>query len=114
MKRVNLFRILIIFLASLTSIYAIRCYTGVVGEDRKADQIEECYAGFCLKVKYQSDQRPIVSYGCDQTEMCNKDGCYNGYQNSLVCCCSKDLCNSTSNHSTIFTLLPLLLIKILI
>ncbi|KAJ1347984.1 hypothetical protein KIN20_003190 [Parelaphostrongylus tenuis] len=112
MTRSSSLRTIIILMPLIVVSTAIKCYNGVIDKDEKVKRVEDCNDTYCLKLKFQGEQQTVISYTCDQTNMCQKDGCYTGYANSLVCCCSKDYCNSSSNLSTLFAIVAIVLVKI--
>ncbi|VDL70804.1 unnamed protein product [Nippostrongylus brasiliensis] len=71
----------------------------------------DCNGQFCTKIVSKSANAQVYSYGCDQTNLCSWHGC--STVANTVCCCSGNLCNSSTKLSAIFAVVPLAVIKLL-
>ncbi|KAK6752713.1 hypothetical protein RB195_003869 [Necator americanus] len=105
-------RILAILLVLVGVVTALKCYTGHYAENVKPSSNSECKGKSCTKVILKNDKSAY--YGCDMTNMCNKDDCVTDKNGDTLCCCSKELCNSSSKLSALFIIAPLALITFFI
>uniref|UniRef100_A0A7I4YMR8 Activin_recp domain-containing protein n=1 Tax=Haemonchus contortus TaxID=6289 RepID=A0A7I4YMR8_HAECO len=106
----------VFLLAVVCSAIALQCYSGQTSSKDKPSSKTVCnppYGQYCTKVVTKGDGQTINTYDCDRTGMCSKDGCYTGFNNAQICCCGKDLCNSSMKFSSLFAVVPIALIKLL-
>ncbi|ETN81355.1 hypothetical protein RB195_003059 [Necator americanus] len=90
------FFILVLFVPS--GILAIKCYTGLVTGNTKPTETSDCISDRCLKVTGRVSETKGAIYDCG-AECLNLEGCVKTNSDSEVCCCSKNLCNSSTTLS---------------
>ncbi|CAI4231312.1 unnamed protein product [Auanema sp. JU1783] len=112
--KVSLFFILLVLpmLASAVS----KCYTYTNTQSHKADSKTQatCPANTNYCVKYTTNFRSndgssdqLFSRQCGSPMDCQRDGCFN-INGGSVCCCSKNLCNTSTLTTGISSFIVLL------
>ncbi|KAK6741152.1 hypothetical protein RB195_009172 [Necator americanus] len=82
-------------LAGLTS--AIKCYLGTPDGQGKVQNTTECPGKFCVIVHPKPNIHAPPIHGCDIFNACKNDGCTSQDEaDATLCCCSYELCNSSS------------------
>ncbi|WKY06554.1 hypothetical protein Q1695_006604 [Nippostrongylus brasiliensis] len=105
-------RVTAVLLAIFCATCAFQCYNGVMTSNQHPSNANDCNGQFCTKIVSKSANAQVYSYGCDQTNLCSSQGCSN-VANTQLCCCSGNLCNSSTKLSAIFAVVPLAVIKLL-
>ncbi|EYB92025.1 hypothetical protein Y032_0199g1673 [Ancylostoma ceylanicum] len=99
-----------LLLALISYTLAIRCYKGYTYGNEKPGMTVDCPTSrYCTKSVSKVGKHQTNTYWCDGGT-CGKDGCTKGMNDDVNCCCSKDLCNtSTERYSFLATVLVVLL-----
>ncbi|KAJ1364827.1 hypothetical protein KIN20_025001 [Parelaphostrongylus tenuis] len=114
-KMVSL-RLFVAIFAFVAVAVAIKCYNQTTSDNAQPKRNVKCNSGskYCIKVKVEQELLFLNMYGCD-TGSCHADGCNvlgTKDNRTTICCCSKDLCNSSSRFSLLslysFTVFPMI------
>ncbi|KAJ1361718.1 hypothetical protein KIN20_021043 [Parelaphostrongylus tenuis] len=102
------FRLILLLLPIIGALAAIRCYTGQEthpGQGMPFTSVDCPMASYCFKsYTKRRDDSYSVTKSCGDPGKCFKEGC-EGSSDEQSCCCSGDLCNSTSSLATGLVLL---------
>ncbi|EYB94667.1 hypothetical protein Y032_0168g163 [Ancylostoma ceylanicum] len=105
-------RLVAVLLALVCVTVALQCYSGKYDKGQKPSVTTECSGKYCMTIEIKGDKS--VYHQCDMTNACNKEGCEEGQNGDTKCCCSKNLCNSSSKLSALFTVVPIALMKLFV
>ncbi|EYC41714.1 hypothetical protein Y032_0559g3453 [Ancylostoma ceylanicum] len=110
----SLLRTISVLLVITGTSLALKCYDDNTENNVKPTKTIECDRKFCSKsVLVKDKDTTLNSYRCDNMDRCQNEGCYVEQYGVVVCCCSKDFCNSSSKISAIFAVVPVILLKLL-
>ncbi|RCN46344.1 hypothetical protein ANCCAN_07638 [Ancylostoma caninum] len=79
---------------------------------KKPTATTECKGKYCMKVQKKDEKSAY--YHCDTMNMCTKEGCVVDGYGDTKCCCSKQLCNSSTKLSALFSIVPIALMKLFV
>ncbi|RCN48124.1 hypothetical protein ANCCAN_05809 [Ancylostoma caninum] len=101
-----------LLLAMISCTVAIRCYKGYTYDKEKPSMTMDCpMSRYCTKTVSKLGKQDMNTYWCD-AGICSKDGCTKGINDDVNCCCSKDLCNTSSRTYAFLAILPVVMLKI--
>ncbi|KAK6750448.1 hypothetical protein RB195_002431 [Necator americanus] len=90
-------RLLAVLLALIGLTTAITCYYGFADSKGNIKNTTNCAAKFCVTVQGKADIPVPTVHACDLQNFCKKDECVTDEEDGdTICCCSYDLCNSSS------------------
>uniref|UniRef100_A0A6F7PXY1 UPAR/Ly6 domain-containing protein n=1 Tax=Haemonchus contortus TaxID=6289 RepID=A0A6F7PXY1_HAECO len=99
-----IFRLPIALLWLLPVCMAINCYRGAIYNStaKPTEQITCQMINYCTKITAVLPVS-LATYGCDQSAaLCKINGCYDNQNGGLTCCCSTDLCNTSTNNLPVY------------
>ncbi|KAK5977374.1 hypothetical protein GCK32_018400, partial [Trichostrongylus colubriformis] len=112
-KEMTNFRFVVVFISIVVSAAAIKCYMQKLTGDAKPTVSTPCpLSTYCTKSVVESNGQTVKTYGCNSV-LCSDTGCSSPTKGTTLCCCSTDLCNASSSFSLLFTIVPLILIKLI-
>ncbi|XGW27580.1 hypothetical protein V3C99_007854 [Haemonchus contortus] len=90
-------QLLLVLVLALAVIASRKCYSGVsVCGDKHPKSKETCKSNYCVKITSALNYESQKVYGCDDGT-CKENGCHTDLTFAKeICCCSKDLCNTSS------------------
>ncbi|RCN48120.1 hypothetical protein ANCCAN_05805 [Ancylostoma caninum] len=92
---------------------ALQCYDEITENNEKPTKSIECNEQFCSKSVLEKGNKTINSFRCDNMNRCREEGCHVDEYGVVVCCCKKNLCNSSSRNTMLFAVVPIVLLKFL-
>ncbi|KAK6741148.1 hypothetical protein RB195_009168 [Necator americanus] len=91
------FRLFAVLLTLVGLTTAIKCYLGIPDAQGKVQNTTECAEKYCVILHPKPGIPVPAMHRCDIYNECKKDGCIEEDQGDVtVCCCSYELCNSSS------------------
>ncbi|RCN46343.1 hypothetical protein ANCCAN_07637 [Ancylostoma caninum] len=85
---------------------------GKYDKGQKPSATTECNVKYCMKIQLKDDKSAY--YQCDMTNICTHEACDTDRNGDIRCCCGKNLCNSSSKLSALFTIVPIALMKLFV
>ncbi|XGW26964.1 hypothetical protein V3C99_007499 [Haemonchus contortus] len=106
------FRVFVFITSMITLASAIDCYDQSLTDGSNPTKTKSCPKNkYCSNAVIESDGLKVQTYECDE-DTCTGDGCSNPLKGVTFCCCSTDLCNSSSSFSILSIIASVVVAKL--